>query len=134
LLKFELPAPRCTTYGARFAASATGRVRISSPRRLTTSRKLPRRWPPIVLVVVLRPRGSSPPADREDDQGNSRFNAHQSSSIDPSYGVGVATGVSAAGVGLGAAGVGADSTGVGDGELSGFGDGEGLAFALLFLA
>jgi hypothetical protein len=64
----------------------------------------------------------------------------------PSYwGVGVATGASAAGVGVGATGVAAGSTGVGvasagvaagvaDGELSGFGDGEGLAFALAVLA
>ena len=60
----------------------------------------------------------------------------------PSYwGVGVATGASAAGVGVGATGVAAGSTGVGvasagvaDGELSGFGDGEGLAFALVVLA
>jgi hypothetical protein len=53
----------------------------------------------------------------------------------------VATGVSAAGVGVGATGVAADSAGVGvastgvaEGELSGFGEGEGLAFALLVLA
>jgi hypothetical protein len=54
----------------------------------------------------------------------------------------VATGASAAGVGVGATGVAAGSTGVGvasagvaagvaDGELSGFGDGEGLALAVL---
>jgi hypothetical protein len=54
-------------------------------------------------------------------------------------------GASAAGVGVGATGVAAGSTGVGvasagvaagvaDGELSGFGDGEGLAFALAVLA
>jgi hypothetical protein len=66
--------------------------------------------------------------------------------------VGVATGASAAGVGVGATGVVAGSTGVvagstgvgvastgvaagvADGELSGFGDGEGLAFALAVLA
>jgi hypothetical protein len=64
----------------------------------------------------------------------------------PSYwGVGVATGASAAGVGVGATGVAAGSAGVGaasagvaagvtDGELSGFGDGEGLAFVLAVLA
>jgi hypothetical protein len=53
----------------------------------------------------------------------------------------VATGASAAGVGVGAtgvaagsAGVGVASTGVGDGELSGLGDGDGLAFALVVLA
>lgn len=53
----------------------------------------------------------------------------------------MATGASAAGVGAGATGVGAASagvgvasTGLGDGELSGFGDGDGLAFALLVLA
>jgi hypothetical protein len=47
-------------------------------------------------------------------------------------------GASAAGVGVGAAGVAAGSTGVAAGvaagELSGLGDGEGLAFALLVLA
>ena len=76
------------------------------------------------------------------------------SANDPSvyWGVGVATGASAAGVGVGATGVAAGSTGVAagstgvgvasaagvaagvaDGELSGFGDGEGLAFALAVL-
>jgi hypothetical protein len=57
----------------------------------------------------------------------------------------VATGASTAGVGAGATGVATGSAGVGaasagvaagvaDGELSGFGDGEGLAFALVVLA